>query len=157
MEHENMNDEYDIVVFEDDRLKFVKEVDFESDDEVEELDDEFVTSRYEDILTVYEMMKEHFMYSEVKYFDKVTLSHFNDYFNDTQFDISHGLEIDQEIPDFPIISVKIRKPNIYEWIGMHYDILKMSYSYMKRLCRGRGLPNNSFEIFCTMGYETSTL
>ena len=151
------HDEYDTIVFEDFNLKFIKDSDSESEEEVEELDDEFVTSRYEDIRSIYEMMKEHFIYTGVRYFDKICMSDFNDYFHDTRCDIYHGLDINQDIPDFPTLSVRIRNPTIYEWIGMNYESLRLSYSYMKRLCHSRGLPNNTFHVFCSMGYETSTI
>ena len=156
MDYDEYYDEHDTVVFEDYKLKFIKENDSDTDDDYDELEDEFVTSRYEDIQNVFEMMKEHFIYTDVRYFDKATLGDFNDYFQDTRYNISHGLEIDQDIPEFPTLQVRIRNPNIYEWIGMYYNSLKLSYAYMKRLCYVKGLPNNSFEVFCSMGYETST-
>jgi len=157
MDYTEGHDEYDIVVFEDDRLKFFKEVDEEPEDEIEEPDDEYITRRYDNIRVVYDMMKEHFMYTETRYFDKVTIYDFNDYFHDINCDLSHGLEIDQEIPEFEIIPVKIRNPTIHEWIGMHYNTLKLSYRYMRRLSNSCHLPSGSFEMFCTLGYETSTI
>ena len=155
MIYEHTYDEYDIVVFEDDKLKFFKENEEEEEDFYEP-EDEYVTRRYDAIHSVFDMLSEHFIYSGVGYFDRLYMTELNDYFHDVNCDISHGLEINQEIPEFEKITYKIKKPTIYEWIGMRYDKLKLSYEYMKRLSKSHGLPVGSFETFCALGYETSS-
>ena len=148
-------DENDTIIFEDFKLKFIKDTEPEEEEE-EELQDEFVTQRNCDISSVFDAMKEHFIYTETKYFDKVTMSDFNDYFEDAMFEVSHGLEIDQDVPEFEQISRKIRKPTIHEWVGMNLENLKISYAYMRRLSSNYRLFNGSFYAFCQLGYETST-
>ena len=150
-------DEADTIVFEDFKILFVKDEDIdEIDDEPPE--DQYVIDRYENIHSVYDQMKEHFIYTGVKYFDKVDMSDFNDYFIDANHEVGHGLEISQEIPDFvEIPDGKIKKPNIFEWIGMNITKLKMSYQYISRLAGNHGLHNGSFIAFCQLGYESSTI
>lgn len=146
---ETYMNENETVVFEDFDLKIVKQY---SDSETLSSISEIQTDvEYENCDSIFHAMKEHFLYSECGFFDRMTFSDVEEYLGNID-----DYEFYEEIY-FDNLGRSRKKPMTFHfWAMKYHDALKESYAYVERITKYKNVQNNTFYRFCLMGFNTST-
>lgn len=152
-DNEYMN-EHDVVFFEDYSIKIYKN-DYDSISSLSS-EKENLQIDYNVAVTIFNCIKEHCLYVEVNYFDKLVYADLEHYLCDIddyeQFNISDFEEFYKgNIP------IPYKNPNFEQWYSYHMNTLIDTYKYLNRLCRIYNIDNNTFYRFCLLGYNTSYL
>jgi len=152
----DIND-HDTIVFEDFNIKVIKNDDGYASSDTSD-DSYFSNDDNNIIFSILNILKEHFIYTESSFFNKLSFSELFDYFN-LSFSNEEKLDLYSYIPTphpFPY-SKKFINSNFDVWVDFNFYKLKDSYLYLNRISKSFSIKNNTFYNFCILGFNSSSL
>lgn len=157
--YENINniDEHDIIIFEDNYIKFINNEENSESENESETSSILFDINYEVCMKFFNYMTEHFFYIDIYYFDQLTHGNLHNYFvylskesetpNNFNFDLNDDLEFKR---------YKKKNPKFEDWVMYYFSSLKESYKYLNRLSERFNCQNNTFYEFCRLGFDNSS-
>lgn len=151
----DINDQ-DIIVFEDFNIKVFKNDDGYANSDTSDDSSYFSINDNNIIFAILNTLKEHFIYTESCFFDKLSFSDLFDYFDSCTND--EKLNLYSYIPTphpFPYPK-KFINSNFDVWVDFNFYKLKDSYLYLERISKSFSIKNNTFYNFCILGFNSSS-
>ena len=141
--------ENETVVFDDYDLKIVKQ--YSESDSSSSVTDYQSEVDYNNCCSLLRCLQEHFLYTESKFFDRLTFSDLEEYLGNID-----EYEYFDEISFDNLGGSRMKPKTLHFWIMEYHDTLKESYAVLERIMRTKNMRNNTFYRFCLLGYNTSS-
>lgn len=140
--------ENDVVIFDDFKLKVMKL--YSDSDSSSSCPDVQTTFEYDNCDSILHALKDHALYVEYGYFDKLKFTDIEEYLgNIDEEDFSETFETN--------VTVVRKKPISFQsWVSVNLEVLNDSYGYLERITKMKQIRNNTFYRFCLLGFKTST-